>query len=107
LHGMLNPGTACANSNMLVSAEFKFTELVIRDAAGKIQGIPYDELAPLLLSKMQQQQRINVAQAEEIDNVKRRQGKMEEQLAELRQINQAMRAALMTLQAGDQRIAMR
>jgi len=56
---------------------------------------------------MQQQQRINVAQAEEIDNVKRRQGKMEEQLAELRQINQAMRAALMTLQAGDQRIAMR
>jgi trimeric autotransporter adhesin len=33
-----------------------YPELVIRDAAGKIQGVRYDELAPLLLNEAQKQQ---------------------------------------------------
>jgi hypothetical protein len=33
-----------------------YPELVIRDAAGRIQGVRYDELAPMLLNEVQQQQ---------------------------------------------------
>lgn len=43
-----------------------YPELVIRDAAGKIQGVRYDELAPLLVNEAQKQQRINESQAAEI-----------------------------------------
>jgi len=32
-----------------------YPELVIRDGAGKIQGVHYEELAPMLLSEVQQQ----------------------------------------------------
>src|SRR5580700_626913 len=41
-----------------------YPELVIRDDAGKIQGVRYDELAPMLLNEMQQQQRKIEAQDE-------------------------------------------
>jgi hypothetical protein len=34
-----------------------FPELVIRDESGTIQGVRYDELAPLLLNEVQEQQR--------------------------------------------------
>src|SRR5277367_6637184 len=40
-----------------------YPELVIRDGKGKIQGVRYEELAPMLLAQMQKQQRINVDQA--------------------------------------------
>ena len=33
-----------------------YPELVIRDNAGKIQGVRYDELAPMLLNEVQKQQ---------------------------------------------------
>jgi hypothetical protein len=48
-----------------------YPELVIRDAAGTIQGVRYDELAPLLLNEAQKQQRINAAQAAEIRDLKK------------------------------------
>ena len=34
-----------------------YPELVIRDDAGKIQGVRYDELAPMLLNEVKRQQR--------------------------------------------------
>jgi hypothetical protein len=33
-----------------------YPELVIRDEAGRIQGVRYDELSPMLLNEMQQQE---------------------------------------------------
>lgn len=39
-----------------------YPELVIRDDAGKIQGVRYDELAPMLLNEMQRQQQKIAAQ---------------------------------------------
>jgi hypothetical protein len=48
-----------------------YPELVIRDAAGKIQGVRYDELAPLLVNEAQKQQRINESQAAEIRDLKK------------------------------------
>ena len=70
-----------------------YPELVIRDAAGKIQGVRYDELAPMLLNEVQQQQ-------DQLRDIKR-------QVAELKQINEAMQAAISKLQGKDERVAMR
>ena len=39
-----------------------YPELVIRDDAGKIQGVHYEELAPMLLNEVQKLQRTNTAQ---------------------------------------------
>jgi hypothetical protein len=74
-----------------------YPELVIRDEAGKIQGVRYEELAPMLLNEFQNQQRkiaaveaSNVQQAStiaaqtaEIQELKRQQGQM---LAALRDV---------------------
>jgi hypothetical protein len=40
-----------------------YPELVIRDEKGRIDGVRYDELAPMLLNEVQQQQKAAAAQA--------------------------------------------
>jgi hypothetical protein len=74
-----------------------YPELVIRDDAGKIQGVRYEELAPMLLNELQDQQRkvtavakSNVeqaatitAQADEIRELKRQQAEMQTALRAL------------------------
>lgn len=57
-----------------------YPELVIRDEAGKIQGVRYDELTPMLLTQVQQQQRRLEAQAEQLRDLQR---KMAELLVQL------------------------
>jgi hypothetical protein len=69
-----------------------YPELVIRDAAGQIQGVRYDELAPMLLNEVQQQRH-------ELQEIR-------EEFAALRRSNEATQAALSQLQATD-RVAMR
>jgi len=44
-----------------------YPELVIRDDAGKIMGIHYEEITPMLLKEVQRQQRVNALQADAID----------------------------------------
>jgi hypothetical protein len=70
-----------------------YPELVIRDSSGRIQGVRYDELAPMLLNEVQKQQGKNAAQDSKIRD-------LEQQVAE-------MRAALLKLQAKDERVAQR
>jgi hypothetical protein len=65
-----------------------YPELVVRDDSGRIDGVRYDELAPMLLNEAQKQ-------AEEIRDLK-------QQLAELKDLNQATLAALQNLQVKDQ-----
>jgi hypothetical protein len=80
-----------------------YPELVIRDEAGKIQGVHYEELAPILLSEVQQQQHKIDVQAEEVLDLKRQVAKvndLEHELAE-------MRTALAALQSKDQLVAQR
>ena len=48
-----------------------YPELVLHDDAGKIQGVRYDELAPMLLKELQKQQATISAQAEILQNVQR------------------------------------
>jgi hypothetical protein len=77
-----------------------YPELVIRNEAGRIDGIRYDELAPMLLNEVQQQQRKIDAQAAEIRDLK-------QQLAELKGLKQDLHAALLNLQAKDELAANR
>ena len=74
-----------------------YPELVVRDATtGRIDGVRYDELAPMLLNEVQKitaQVEKNAAQADEIQDLK-------QQVAE-------MHAALLKLQAKDERVAQR
>ncbi len=77
-----------------------YPELVIRDAAGTIQGVRYDELAPMLLNEVQKQQRINAAQAEQNNAQAAKITSLEQQLA-------GIQAALVKLQPKDQLVAQR
>jgi hypothetical protein len=80
-----------------------YPELVIRDEKGRIDGVRYDELAPMLLNEVQkqateiralkEQQKQSVAQAEQLRDV-------QQQLAELH-------AALAKLQRKDGLVAQR
>ena len=63
-----------------------YPELVIRDGAGKIDGVRYDELAPMLLNEVQS---------------------MQWEIAELKEINKSMQAVIAKMQDKDQRVAMR
>jgi hypothetical protein len=70
-----------------------YPELVIRDAQGRIDGVRYDELAPMLLNEVQKQQRVNAAQAARVAS-------LEQQLA-------GIQAVLVKLQPKDERVAQR
>jgi hypothetical protein len=62
-------------------------DLVIRDSNGAIQGVRYDELAPMLLNEMQKQQATIKLQAEKLEELGR-------QVTELNQLRQELRGAL-------------
>jgi hypothetical protein len=99
-----------------------YPELVVRDATtGRIDGVRYEELAPMLLNEVQQQQskmtaqavRIAAqdehiaAQAEQIVVQGTQLRDVLRQLAELKDLNQATQAALRKLQSQDAFIAQR
>jgi hypothetical protein len=71
-----------------------YPELVVRDATtGRIDGVRYDELAPMLVNEVQKQQQKNAAQDAEIHALKQ-------------QLTQVL-AALMTLQGKNAVVAQR
>jgi hypothetical protein len=67
-----------------------YPELVLRNASGRIDGVRYDELAPMLLNEVQQQQRridaqahINAAQAAQLRDVQQKLGNLQVALTKL------------------------
>jgi multidrug efflux pump subunit AcrA (membrane-fusion protein) len=90
-----------------------YPELVIRDAQGVIQGVHYDELAPMLLNEIQKQQNAAAAQAEkinaqaaEIRDLEQRQQQLATR-SELNELKQQLQAALAALRIKDQLLAQR
>jgi len=81
-----------------------YPDLVIRDETGKIQGVRYDELAPILLKEVQQQRR--ALQTERAER-KRDQEAIAKQLDAVLRQNEAMQTALLKLQTPSERLAMR
>ncbi len=76
----------------------EYPELVIRDDAGKIQGVRYDELAPMLLNEMQRQ----AAEIRYLKNVQQRAAAQAQQLQDLQQRMADVQAALSKLQPRDE-----
>jgi hypothetical protein len=77
-------------------------EVVYRNTEGKVEGVRYDELAPMLVNEIKQLHEQIAAQASQlrkVDEIKR-------QLMEMREQNRAMQVALAELQAKDNRVAM-
>jgi hypothetical protein len=74
-----------------------YPELVIRDENGRIDGVRYDELAPMLLNEMQEQQKVVAARAA-IQDAK---------IAQLQEQLSGIQAALVKLQSPDQLVAQR
>jgi hypothetical protein len=72
-----------------------YPELVIHDQSGRINGIRYEELAPMLLNEVQQQHQQLMQQQQALAEV----GQLKQQMAELEQANESMRMANQTLQA--------
>jgi hypothetical protein len=75
-----------------------YPDLVVRNAAGRIEGVRYDELAPILLQVVQQQHLALEAENQQIVAMKK-------QFAELVESNKAMQAALEALIAKGTQVA--
>jgi hypothetical protein len=86
-----------------------YPELVVRDATtGRIDGVRYDELAPMLLNEVQQQQSRIAAQSETIATQGAQMHTMQERLTALEALNRATQAAaLRQLQAKGEFVAQR
>ena len=91
-----------------------YPNLVVRDDKGQIDGVRYEALAPMLLNEMQKEHStvatlvvlrdsdamIREAQAAAIRDLK-------QQVAELNNLKEEMRAALLKLQSKDKLVAQR
>jgi hypothetical protein len=84
-----------------------YPELVVRDASGRIDGVRYEEFAPMLLNEMQKEQHKIAAQGAEILDLKQQQLRTQQQMAELKAFNQATQVALRTRQANGQWVLQR
>ena len=92
-HLKSDPGGAVQYGLIAEEVDKVYPELVIRDDRGVIQGVRYDELAPMLLNEMQQE---NVQLHE-----------VQAQLAALKQSNDVLQAAMRQMLDKDRRVAMR
>jgi hypothetical protein len=98
-----------------------YPELVIRDEKGQIQGVRYDELAPMLLNEYQKQQMELTKQAATIDAQRRaideqaavikgqaaRFRELEQTIAEIKADTRAVQASWRQLEKEQARVAMR
>jgi Tfp pilus assembly protein PilE len=84
-----------------------YAELVIRNDAGRIDSVRYDELAPMLLNEAQQQERKADAQAAVIAAQAAQLHDMQQQLSELKNLKRDLRTALLKLQIKVELVAKR
>jgi hypothetical protein len=77
-----------------------YPELVVRDGQGRIDGVRYDELAPMLLNEVQKQQQINAAQTARIASLERK-------VTEVDDLKRQLSAVIQELKARDKLVAQR
>jgi hypothetical protein len=80
-----------------------YPELVIRDQSGRIAGIRYEELTPMLLKELQQQHEQLMEQQQRLAEI----DQLKEQVAELRQANESMQASIAKVLVKEERVASR
>ena len=74
-----------------------YPELVIRGDNGSIEGVRYEELAPMLLNEVQQQQHALAAQQQRIEAQARQLETMQQHMAEVLELERSVRASLVKL----------
>jgi hypothetical protein len=84
-----------------------YPELVIRSETGRIDGVRYDEIAPMLLNEMQEQQKVEAAQLEKIAAQDQRAAAQDTKIAQLQEQLASIQATLAKLQSTDQVVAKR
>jgi len=84
-----------------------YPELVIRDDSDKIQGVHYEELAPMLLAEVQKQQTIIKDEAERVDALSAQNGVQTAEIRDLKKLVLEMQAGLLKLQTKDELAAQR
>jgi Chaperone of endosialidase len=84
-----------------------YPELVVRDETGRIDGVRYDELAPMLLNEMQEQQKVAADQSAKIAAQDQRAAAQEAKIAQLQEQLSGIQAALVKLQPTDRLVAQR
>jgi hypothetical protein len=91
-----------------------YPELVIRGSDGKVEGVRYDELAPMLVNEMQKQRQKMTAQEADIRSLKEQLAMQtaqvtstQEQLVELQDLKKELQAAMVELHRKDSLIARR
>jgi hypothetical protein len=87
-----------------------YPELVIRNDDGGIEGVRYEQLAPMLLNEVQQQQRMLTTQAQRLDAQEeqiaaqaRQLEVMQLQVARVMELERTVRASLMKSQYENRR----
>jgi hypothetical protein len=81
-----------------------YPELVVRDESGRIDGVRYDELAPMLLNEMQREHSALVAQHEaDVARI----GALEKKVAEVDELKQQLSVVIEELKARDKLVAQR
>ncbi len=84
-----------------------YPELVIRDEAGTIQGVRYDELAPMLLNEFQSLVRQRDADAVIRDSQSAKIALLEQKLAEVDDLKQQLSSVIQELKTGAKLVAQR
>jgi hypothetical protein len=81
-----------------------YPELVIRDARGRIQGVRYEELAPMLLNEMQHERKET---SEKMQALFEKNAQQALEIRELKKTVVEMQAGLLKLQATDALVSQR
>jgi len=113
-HLKSDPGGTIQYGLIAEEVDKVYPELVIRDDKGVIQGVRYDELAPLLLNLVQQQNAAMRTQAKDLAAVRAEAHAAKLQLeavqlalAKFAETNREMQAELSQMKVRDARVAMR
>jgi Chaperone of endosialidase len=84
-----------------------YPELVIRDETGRIDGVRYDELAPMLLNEMQEQQNVVAVQSARIAAQDQHAASQDAKIEQLQAQLSGIQGALVKLHSTDQLAAQR
>ena len=82
-----------------------YPDLAVRDENGRIDGVRYDELAPMLLNEVQKEQRANAAQNERTLGLEATAAAQSAKIAALEQQLAGIQAALGALRPKDELVA--
>src|SRR3984957_4518156 len=106
-HLKTDPGGAVQYGLIAEEVAKVYPELVIRDQTGRIDGVRCDELAPMLLNEIQEQQKLMAAQSAKIAAQDQRAADQDTKVARLQEQLSGIQAALVKLQSTDQLVARR